>query len=56
MKLWDLRKRKSFLTIDTEQPVTKVKFDYSGTYLGVAAGAVRYNCFIVVAHVAPEFI
>ncbi|KAJ3332616.1 hypothetical protein HDU76_013658 [Blyttiomyces sp. JEL0837] len=42
VKLWDLRKCTNFHTIDlglSEQGVARVAFDYSGQYLGAAAGS-----------------
>jgi len=38
VKLWDLRRLKNFYSIDLDQTLSAVSFDYSGTYLAVTAG------------------
>lgn len=40
VRLWDLRKLSNFHTIKMDAPVKSVKFDFSGSYLGAAAGNV----------------
>ena len=37
VKMYDLRKLKCLQSIKIDQPVASVSFDYSGTYLGIAA-------------------
>lgn len=44
VKVWDLRKPKIFKSIEVNSEIRKVKFDHSGSYLGVVGSNVKlYN-------------